>query len=132
MNEIDKQPVSIQTEEEQEIDLLELAQKVWAGRKLIIKVCSVALVVGLVVAFSIPKEYTTAVTLAPEAGGKGGAGNLGALASMAGINLGSGAGEEALSPDLYPDIVKSTPFLLDLFPVKVTPMEKGKTVTLYE
>ncbi|NCB20140.1 MAG: chain-length determining protein [Bacteroidia bacterium] len=132
MNEIDKQPVSIQTEEEQEIDLLELAQKVWAGRKLIIKVCSVALVVGLVVAFSIPKEYTTAVTLAPEAGGKGGAGNLGALASMAGINLSSGAGDEALSPDLYPDIVKSTPFLLDLFPVKVTPMENGKTVTLYE
>ena len=132
MNEIDKQPVSIRTEEEQEIDLLELAQKVWSGRKLIIKTCGVALVFGLVVAFSIPKEYTTAVTLAPEAGGKGGAGNLGAIASMAGINLASGSGEEALSPDLYPDILKSTPFLLDLFPVKVTPLKSENSVTLYE
>lgn len=132
MNEIDKQPVSIRTEEEQEIDFVELAQKIWPERKLIIKVCAVALVFGLVAAFSIPKEYTTAVTLAPEVGGKSGAGNLGALASMAGINLGSGAGEEALSPDLYPDIVKSTPFLMDLFPVKVTPLENRKSLTLYE
>ena len=132
MNEIDKQPVSIRTEEEQEIDFVELAQKIWPERKLIIKVCVAALVFGLVAAFSIPKEYTTAVTLAPEVGGKSGAGNLGALASMAGINLGSGAGEEALSPDLYPDIVKSTPFLMDLFPVKVTPLENRKSLTLYE
>ena len=50
--------------EEQEIDLIELAQKVWAGRKLVLKVCGVAVLVGLVVAFSIPKEYSTSVTLA--------------------------------------------------------------------
>ena len=56
--------------EEQEIDLIELAQKVWADRKLIFKACGIAVVVALVVAFSIPKEYSTTVTLAPEASGK--------------------------------------------------------------
>lgn len=132
MNDIEKQPVASQTEEEQEIDLIELAQKVWIGRKLIFKTCCVAVLIGLVVAFSIPKEYTTAVTLAPEVSVKSGAGNLGALASMAGINLASGSGEEALSPDLYPDIVMSTPFLLDLFPIKITTLESGKPITLYE
>ena len=40
--------------EEQEIDLIELAQKVWAGRKLVFKVCGIALLVGIVVSFSIP------------------------------------------------------------------------------
>jgi len=132
MNDIKKQPISSQTGIEQEIDLFELAQKVWAGRKLIFKTCCIALLLGLVVAFSIPKEYTTTVTLAPEVSVKSGAGNLGALASMAGINIASGSGEEALSPDLYPDIVRSTPFLLDLFPVKVTTMEGVKPFTLYE
>lgn len=132
MNDIKKQPISSQTGIEQEIDLLELAQKVWAGRKLIFKTCCIALLLGLVVAFSIPKEYTTAVTLAPEVSGKSSAGNLGTLASMAGINIASGSGAEALSPDLYPDIVRSTPFLLDLFPVKVTTIEGGKPFTLYE
>ena len=50
--------------EEQEIDLIELAQKVWASRKLVFKACGIAALVGLVVAFSIPREYSTSVTLA--------------------------------------------------------------------
>ena len=78
--------------EEQEIDLIELAQKVWASRKLVFKACGIAALVGLVVAFSIPKEYSTSVTLAPESGGKSGGGSMGALAAMAGINLGTSSG----------------------------------------
>lgn len=118
--------------EEQEIDLIELAQKVWAGRKLVFKVCGIALLVGLVVAFSIPKEYSTSVTLAPETGSKSSTGGMGALAAMVGINIGSSSGEDALSPELYPDIVSSTPFLLEMFDVKVTD-QKGKiNTTLYE
>ena len=51
---------------EQEIDLIELAQKIWAERRLMLKVCGIAAIVAIVVAFSIPKEYATTVTLAPE------------------------------------------------------------------
>ena len=109
-----------QKPEEQEIDLIELAQKVWAERKMLYKVCGIAAVIGLIVGFSIPKEYSTEVTLAPESASKMNAGSMGALAAMAGINLGgASAGEDALSPELYPDIVKSTPFLLELFDLTV-------------
>lgn len=45
-----------QQPEEQEIDLIELAQKVWAERKLVFKACGIAALIGLVVAFSIPKS----------------------------------------------------------------------------
>lgn len=131
MSEEKIQNTTPQYPEEQEIDLIELAQKVWAGRKLVFKACGIAVLVGLVVAFSIPKEYSTSVTLAPESGGKSGGGSMGALAAMAGINLGSSSGEDALSPDLYPDIVSSTPFLIELFDVKVKD-QKGKIdTTLY-
>ena len=117
--------------EEQEIDLIELAQKVWADRKMLYKVCGIAAVIGLIVGFSIPKEYSTEVTLAPESASKVNAGSMGALAAMAGINLGGSVGEDALSPELYPDIVKSTPFLLELFDVRVKD-QKGKIdTTLY-
>ena len=132
MNEIEKQQAVSKKTEVQEIDLLELAHKVWNGKKLIFKACGVAVVLGLIVAFSIPKEYTTTVVLAPEAKAKGGAGNLGALASMAGINIGSVSGDEALSPEIYPDIVKSTPFLVDLFPVKIKPISDEKAMGLFE
>lgn len=129
--EMKQQVVSPQNPEEQEIDLIELAQKVWAGRKLIFKACGIAVIVALVVAFSIPKEYATSVTLAPEVGGRSSSSNLGALAAMAGVNLRTSAGEDALSPELYPDIVSSTPFLTSLFDVRVQDGEAEIDTTLY-
>ena len=128
---IQQQTVSPQQSEEQEIDLIELAQKVWAERKLVFKACGIAVIVALVVAFSIPKEYATSVTLAPETGGKSVSGGIGALASMAGISLGASSGEDALSPELYPDIVSSTPFLINLFDVRVKSEEAEVDTTLY-
>lgn len=119
-----------QQPEEQEIDLIELAQKVWAERKLILKCCGVAAIIGVIVAFSIPREYSTSVTLAPESGSKS-AGSMGALAAMAGINIGGSSGEDALSPELYPNIVSSTPFLLELFDVQVEDIKSTYKTTVY-
>ncbi|KAA6322271.1 hypothetical protein EZS27_028170 [termite gut metagenome] len=134
MNEIENKTTTIQPQqpEEQEIDLIELAQKVWAERRLVLKTGGYALLIGIVVAMSIPKEYTTSVTFAPEPGGISGGGSMGALAAMAGINLGSSSGEDALSVDLYPDIVSSTPFLTDLFDIKVTDTKETTETTLYD
>lgn len=116
---------------EQEIDLLELAQKLWAQRRSIIKWGAIGLVAGIIIAFSIPKEYTTTVKLAPEATqGGGGSGNLGALAALAGVNMGANQGKDAVIPQFYPDIVSSIPFSLELFDVNVT--EKDGTETTVE
>lgn len=117
--------------EKQEIDLIELTQKVWTERKLLFKACGIALFMGLIVAFSIPKEYTTEVTLAPESSGKS-IGGIGSLAALAGLDIDNAMpGEDALSPELYPDIIKSTPFLLELFDVKVKSQYNGIDTTLF-
>lgn len=130
--EIKTQDIQVtQQTDEQEIDLIELVQKVWKERKLIIKWCGIAVIVGLVVAFSIPREYSASVTLAPESKGRS-SGNMSALAAMAGINLGTSGGEDALSPDLYPDIVSSTPFLIELFDVPVSDAKEEINTTLYD
>lgn len=118
--------------EEQEIDLLELARKLWDARRLIIKWCVIGAVVGLVVAFSIPKEYTTTVKLAPELqGSKPSSGGLSSLASMAGINLNSMNTVDAVYPELYPDVVSSIPFATELFDVPVTDLEGELQTTVY-
>ena len=119
--------------EEQEIDLMELAMKLWAEKKMILKACGIAALVGLVVAFSIPKEYESTVTLAPELNkGRSINGGMAALAGMAGINLGGSSSPDALSPELYPDIVKSVPFSVEMFDVKVTDKDGELNTTLYE
>ena len=101
-------------EDMEEIDLMALFTKAWSKRMWILKMCGVGLIVGIVVALSIPKEYTVTTTLAPESTGTGSSSSgLGALASMAGINLGSSAtGSDAIGPTFYSDIVASTPFLV--------------------
>ena len=117
--------------QEEEIDLLELALKVWAERKWILKCCGYAVIVGLVIAFSIPKEYTATATIAPElSDGKSG-GGLSSLAAMAGFNINTSSGADAIYPDLYPDIVSSTPFITGLFNIPVKDLEGIIDTTLY-
>lgn len=123
--------------EEKEIDLLELATTLWKQRRKLITWSFVGAVIGLVVAFSIPKEYDTSVKLAPEVNdSKSMSGSLGALASMAGISAGSSSGADAVYPMLYPDVVGSVPFLTSLFDVRVPTMgkdgERGPVLTLQQ
>lgn len=117
--------------EEKEIDLLALANKIWVNKKFILKALGVGFVIGLIIAFSIPKEYTTTVILTPESKSTA-SGSMGSLAALAGINMNSVVGEDALaSPELYPSVISSTPFLRGLLDIKVTDSEMGIDTTLY-
>lgn len=116
-----------------ETDLHRLCRLAWRNRLLLLKACAAALAIGLVVAFSLPKEYAATAKLAPEANGNSQKmGELGGLAAIAGVNLGSTAGADAISPELYPDVVASLPFLLELLPVQVTARRPPLNTTLYD
>ena len=63
-----------------------------------------SIVFGLIVAFSIPKTYTSKLSMAAESQKDSKlSGMMGNLSSLAGINLGNS--EDAISPNLYPDVV---------------------------
>ena len=106
-------------EEYDEIDIMELLRKLLKEWKMILKWCGIAAAVGLVIGFSVPREFTSSSKLAPESVSKTGGGGLSSLASLAGVNLGSMSSADAVYPELYPDIVSSTPFVVELFPVQV-------------
>ena len=118
-----------QEEEEMEIDLMEYARKLWAARKLLFKVAGIAAVVGVVIALTTPKQYTVSVTLAPESS-KAGGGGLSGIASMLGVGgLNMGSDADALGVMLYPDIVSSTPFILDLMDTPVSTIDEEEPDT---
>lgn len=120
-------------DDEKEIDLLELALKLWNQKKKICLWCFIGAIVGLVVAFSIPREYTTDVKLAPELGSNQKmSGSLGAMAAMVGIGSGAQSGADAVNPMLYPDVVSSVPFIVGLFDVPVEDIDGTSKVTLRE
>ena len=117
----------------EEIDILELVRKVWSERRLVLRWCGIAVVVALVVGFSIPKEYTATAVLAPEtSSNKNSLGGLGALASMAGINMSGMSDSDAVNPDLYPDVVESVPFVIELFPVEVETIRGTLKTSLFD
>ncbi len=128
----DDKDIINQQDDEKEIDLLELAAKLWNQRKKIITWCVCGAVIGLIVAISIPREYDTSVKLAPETNDAKASGGLSALASMAGFSTGSASGSDAVYPQLYPDVVSSVPFTTSLFDVIVTTKDGGEKFTVRE
>ena len=87
--------------------------------KLVALNACIAAAVGLVIAFSIPKQFTASVSLAPEMADEGGgiSGSLGKLASLGGFDLGKSA--DAIDPALYPDVIGTNDFLVKLLGVNV-------------
>lgn len=103
-------------------DLLSLLLLLWEKRKTLLIACFIGGVLSIIVAFSIPKQYTSQVVMAPEfsSGSMSVGGGLGSLASMAGIDLARlGESGDAIYPELYPQIISSTPFLCDILSMPV-------------
>ena len=105
--------------QEQEIDLIELALRLWKKRVFIIKVTAVFMVLGLFVALFSPKVYTSSCTFVPQASKKSGGGSLSSLAAMAGISLGDMSEGATLSPKVYPKILNNIDFKKELMYSKV-------------
>lgn len=120
-------------DDELQIDWMGILRQLLAIRKTLYKAAGIGLVVGILIALGTPKQYTVSVTLSPEMGsGKSGGG----LASMAASFLGGSVGADspdALNATLAPDIVASTPFLLELFNARVVSQDKqiDTTFTAY-
>lgn len=94
----------------------------------------IGLFIGGLYAFSKPNMYTAQVTVMPEAQSKGGGslGNLGSLAGLAGISLDNLGGQDAVRPDLYPNVLQSVPFALDLLKQPVYSQKFKAKMTLQE
>ncbi|MER2493233.1 Wzz/FepE/Etk N-terminal domain-containing protein [Catenovulum sediminis] len=99
-----------------EIDLRELWNVIWAGRIKIIAITAVFAIASVIYALSLPNMYKSEIILAPaQSDGKSSMGALsaqyGGLAAMAGINLGGG---DSSRVEQAVELIKSWPFLEEL------------------
>lgn len=127
-----RQPAT-EDDDELQIDWMGILRQVLAIRKKLYIAAAVGVVLGILIALGTPKQYTVNITLSPEmSSSKSGSG----LASMAASFLGGSIGNDspdALNATLAPDIVASTPFLLELFDARVVSQDKqiDTTFTAY-
>ena len=121
------------------MDLNDILKRIYQGRKTIYISLGVAFLMALLIVLFTPRKYSTKVELLSETSAKGGAsgllGQLGNLSGMnlgglVGLNLGNSTSNDILSPDLYPNIVASTPFLLDVMHQTIHDSKEDKFITV--
>ena len=101
--------------EDDSIDLIALLKQIYQGRKLIVLSALATAVLGVIVALATPNTYTSGATFIPQTGGDSKpSSSLSGLASLAGINLGGMSSGSDIPPTLYPQIISSVPYKLDL------------------
>ena len=117
--------------EDGEIDYIAIAQTLWQGRKLIIKSTIAFAIIGLLVAIFSPKQYTASMTVVPQTtDAKSGLGSLSGLAAMAGFNLNMNSGSN-IAPSLYPQIMSSVSYQLELMNTPIQFENIKQPVTLF-
>ena len=106
--------------EEDIIDLIEIFKSIYKERKLLIKVVIASFALGIIVALFSSNQYTSNSTFIPQINNESRPNSsLSGLASLAGINLSQNISGSELSPLLYPQILNSNPYRLDLLSSKI-------------
>ena len=114
-----------------EIDLMALARKLWHGRKTILVTTGVFLILGLFLALITPKEFTSNVSLLVEPGGSNPAANSAILKQLSALTgVPTASTPDALTPALYPLVVGSVYFRLEVLNQQVTESKTGARMTL--
>jgi len=115
-----------------EIDLIALAKNLWDGRKTIIKTVAIFAILGLLVALFSAKQYSATTTMVPQGTeGQSKLGGLSGLAAMAGFNLNLN-GTSDITPAVYPQIISSVPFQLEMMKTKLTFKGIDHPVSLFD
>lgn len=113
------------------IDFSFILKAIIKNRKAFFYTMPIVFVLSSLIIISIPRSYTCEVKLAPESTSSG-IGSIGALASSFGVNLANKLdNEDAISPELYPDLMNSIDFKVSLFPIMIQTKDKKIKTTYY-
>lgn len=113
------------------IDFNFILRAIIKNKKAFFYTMPIVFIVSSLIIISIPRSYTCEVKLAPESTSSG-IGSIGALASSFGVNLANKLdNEDAISPELYPDLMNSIDFKVSLFPIKIQTKDKKIETTYY-
>jgi uncharacterized protein involved in exopolysaccharide biosynthesis len=121
------------TDSEMTIDIGKMFKVISKNKWAILIATIISAALGIFIAINIPNEYSSQVQILPELESKDAAGGLSkfkSLAGLAGVDLGAMGGTDAVRPDLYPNILQSTPFLMDVMNMKVYASKYKRTMVM--
>lgn len=110
---------------EQPIDISKIARKIWNQRRRFYYVLPAVLIATYLLMVCIPRYYKCTVSLAPETSGTSISGSLESLASSFGLgsSLAKLNSTDALYAEIYPEVVASRNFIVELMGVNVKTLD---------
>ena len=120
----------IENNKTQIIDLRKICSKLRTGKWKFVIIIPIVIVLSCLYIFSMPRYYSTDTKLAPEVESTIGEGGLSSIASSFGIDISDVKSSDAITPLLYPDLMKDNNFISNLFDIHVT-TEDGTLKTKY-
>lgn len=115
-----------------EIDFAKLLHVILKRKKLFCINIVIAIIVSAIIVLCIPRYYTCEVKLAPETNSMDMGSGLNSIASSFGLNMSNMMSQDAISPELYPDLMESVDFRTSMFPVKVKTLKGDIESTYYD
>ena len=109
-----------------EIDLIELLKTAWNGRKQIIIISFVFVLVGVAAALLSPVFYTSSTTFINSQTESSSASGLSGVASLVGVNLGGMSSGSEIPATMYPQIAESVQFKRNLLKSYIDEKEQIK------
>lgn len=112
------------------IDFGKIAKILWNKKKLFFILWVIVFILSCIWIFPQPRYYKCEVLLAPEMSSEDVAGSLSSMASSFGLKLG-GSNNDAIYPELYPDLLSSNEFIIDVLETKITTQDSSLTTDYY-
>lgn len=118
--------------EKSQIDIITIARRIWKRKWLFVKVSVIVFIVSCAIILPVPRYYRSDVSLAPELGDVMANSRLSSVASSLGFNLGNNFNGDAISPDLYPQLMQSNDFVASLLNCRVKTLDGRVDTTYYK
>ncbi len=132
---MNEQQIHQQTEADNDFikEFLPIIKKVWNSRRTVIFSVIAGTILGVIFALLSPNEYTVSTVMVPQVGGdsKSKLGGLGGLAALAGISL-DFSQDADISPIIYPQVVSSVPFTLEIMNTPLNFENYPQAISLYD
>lgn len=117
-------------EKKHTINLRHAVEVLWDKKIAFLITWIVTFVVSCIIILPVPRYHRCSISMAPEDNNDNFGSGLSSLAASFGFNFAKG-GDDAISPTLYPDLFKSTGFMVSLWDIEVSTKDGALTTNYY-
>lgn len=116
----------------QVIDLRLIIRRILEHKLGLVLTFAISFILSSIYITSLPRYYSSDTQLAPEIGNSAESGGLSSIASSFGLDMGKMNTMDAITPLLYPELMKDNKFLSSFFNIKVKTQDGSLETNYYE